>query len=498
VPSDSRDSSGANRGKTAGRREGSGYRAIAGRFPAVVEGRQRGDAWRIPAEGRLPPDQGFRSSPRSGTVGVHPRSPRMPLARTPRRSRVAALAGTLASTLAAFPSLAGGGWTIVDLGLVDPGDFAAQGTGMSPEGIAVGRSAGTSNQAFAWTEGSGLLGLPNLATHPFGVANDAAMIGGEMVVVGTGSVTFFGSDPRPLVWRDGAVEILPLPAGETLGRANAVNASGLAVGSVDGGSLEQAAVFQVGGAGSIITAVAPDGSTMRTCFGVNDAGLVVGIGGDPNNAARNVGSVYDRVAGTLAEVGALPGANGAICFGVSNGGHVVGSSMQNQGSGLPFIWTEADGIRPIPLPVGTSQGSARAVNASGEAVGIASNAFAIPFWFDGVSTHRLQDLLPPDTPWDLSTNTSSGALGISDAGVIVGTGELGGEIRAFAMFPPPADCLGDLDGSGDVGFNDLLSVLAAFGACPGGGEPCPADLDGDGDADFGDLLILLAAWGPCP
>lgn len=57
---------------------------------------------------------------------------------------------------------------------------------------------------------------------------------------------------------------------------------------------------------------------------------------------------------------------------------------------------------------------------------------------------------------------------------------------------PPA-CAGDLDGSGDVGFLDLLEVLTAWGA--GGG---PADLDGTGAVDFGDVLLLLTAWGPCP
>ena len=43
---------------------------------------------------------------------------------------------------------------------------------------------------------------------------------------------------------------------------------------------------------------------------------------------------------------------------------------------------------------------------------------------------------------------------------------------------------------GDVDFDDLLDVLAAWGKCQG----CPADLDGSGVVDFGDVLILLANW----
>jgi hypothetical protein len=55
-------------------------------------------------------------------------------------------------------------------------------------------------------------------------------------------------------------------------------------------------------------------------------------------------------------------------------------------------------------------------------------------------------------------------------------------------------CPGDLDGSGDVGFADLLALLNVWGPCPG----CPEDLDGSGAVSFADLLALLDAWGPCP
>ena len=149
---------------------------------------------------------------------------------------------------------------------------------------------------------------------------------------------------------------------------------------------------------------------------------------DPNNAARNVGIVYDIGAGSAFEVGALPGFNGALAFGVGNGGHVVGSSMLNQGSGLPFIWSDAGGIVPIPLAAGTSQGSARAVNSAGWVVGQDSSAFSIPFLYDGTTTYRLADLIPAGTGWDLSTNTSSSALGISDNDIIVGTGVYNGAV----------------------------------------------------------------------
>ncbi len=324
-------------------------------------------------------------------------------------------------------------YAIYDLGLVSPTDGASQGFRVSSNGIATGRSVGNPTRAFTWTEGGGLVGLPNLASpaRNFSVGNGVNDAG---VVAGTGATTTFGSSPLPLVWQGGTVAQLPLPLGQTLGRANDINNSNVAVGSVNAGSLEIGSMYS-GGTGTTITTLTPGGCFLRTAFGINDAGLVCGFGIDPANAARNVGFVYDSANNTASEVGALPGFNGALAFDVSNAGHIVGSSMLNQGSGLPFIWTSGGGIQPVPLPAGTSQGSARGVNSLGWVVGTASSAFAIPFLFDGSSTYRLADLLPPASGWDLSTNTSSSALGISESGVIVGTGIHNGNTRGYAMVP---------------------------------------------------------------
>jgi len=59
--------------------------------------------------------------------------------------------------------------------------------------------------------------------------------------------------------------------------------------------------------------------------------------------------------------------------------------------------------------------------------------------------------------------------------------------------PDTGECLADLDGSGAVGIDDFLMLLAAWGDIGG-----PADLDGNGSVGINDFLLLLAAWGPCP
>ena len=323
-------------------------------------------------------------------------------------------------------------YQIYDIGVVEVGDTASQGFGVSHTGIAVGRSFRTGgSQAFTWTLKGGIVGVPNLPSRSYAVSNSANDKG---TVVGTGATTAFGSSRLPLIWLNGVVSQLPLPVGETLGDANSVNASNVAVGSVDAGSSQRGVIYS-GGSAIIITQTTTDGSYFLTAFGINNSGRIVGQGIDPNNAARNVGIVYDIGQSMAFEVGALPGMNGALAFGVSNTGYVVGSSMLNQGSGLPFIWSDKGGIVAIPLASGTTQGSGRAVNSGGWVVGDDSSAFSIPFLYDGTTTYRLADLIPPDSGWDLSMNTSSSALGISEDGVIVGTGVHNGETHAYAMFP---------------------------------------------------------------
>jgi hypothetical protein len=58
-----------------------------------------------------------------------------------------------------------------------------------------------------------------------------------------------------------------------------------------------------------------------------------------------------------------------------------------------------------------------------------------------------------------------------------------------------ASCPGDFDSTGDVGIDDLLTLLAEFSSCS---ENCQSDIDGDNDVDIDDMLSLIGVWGPCP
>jgi len=327
-------------------------------------------------------------------------------------------------------------YQIYDIGLVQAGDAGSQGFRVSNNGVVTGRSLRSgSSSAYSWTVAGGLQTMSNLASpsRPYSVGNGVNDSG---VVVGTGATTAFGSSRLPIMWQGGVATQLGLPSGQTLGDANDVNSFNIAVGSVGSGVTQFGAIYQ-GGTGSIISTTTSNGSYLRTAFSINDSVLIVGQGIDPNNAAVNVGIVYDMNSNTAYSVGALSGRNGALAFDVSNAGHVVGSTMLNQGSGTPFIWTQLGGMVEIALPSGTSSGSARGVNSSGWAVGTASSAFAIPFLYDGSNTYRIADLVDPSSGWDLSTNTSSSAMSISDSGIIVGTGVFNGSVHAYALVPVP-------------------------------------------------------------
>ncbi len=54
--------------------------------------------------------------------------------------------------------------------------------------------------------------------------------------------------------------------------------------------------------------------------------------------------------------------------------------------------------------------------------------------------------------------------------------------------------LGDVTGDGWVDFEDLLTVISAWGSCPAPPAECPADVTGDHQVGIDDLLTVLGNW----
>lgn len=97
-------------------------------------------------------------------------------------------------------------------------------------------------------------------------------------------------------------------------------------------------------------------------------------------------------------------------------------------------------------------------------------------------------LLPPLAPGGTAmVDTTRSAFeiqqGISRRGTMV----------SGSVIPVAAPCPADIGGDANVGIDDFLAVLAAWGGC----VDCPEDVTGDDVVGINDFLSVLANWGPC-
>jgi hypothetical protein len=102
------------------------------------------------------------------------------------------------------------------------------------------------------------------------------------------------------------------------------------------------------------------------------------------------------------------------------------------------------------------------------------------------------EVLHPPTP---ATEAEFGwALDIQGDHAVVGAlyEPDNGAVHAWRGLLASCACTGDLDGDGDVGINDLLTVLEGWG-----GDGSQGDVNGDGQTGVDDLLALIAVWGSC-
>jgi len=83
------------------------------------------------------------------------------------------------------------------------------------------------------------------------------------------------------------------------------------------------------------------------------------------------------------------------------------------------------------------------------------------------------------------------AAALSQNGLLAGDSNASDHLVFCVDFARP--CAADIDGNDTVDVDDLIALIADWGACGG----CVSDLNGDGNVGADDLLIVLAAWGSC-
>lgn len=69
-----------------------------------------------------------------------------------------------------------------------------------------------------------------------------------------------------------------------------------------------------------------------------------------------------------------------------------------------------------------------------------------------------------------------------------------GQVYLVTVEGAGSQCIGDVDGDGQVGFSDFTQLLIEYGQS---GPGLMADFDGNGSVDSLDFSILLVYWGPC-
>ncbi len=229
--------------------------------------------------------------------------------------------------------------------------------------------------------------------------------------------------------------------------------------------------------------------TLARPVAINELNQIVGWSGSGQDHAW----LWDG--GTLVSLhdDAAIGGVTSRCFGINDAGLIVGEAQfEISDPEEPAAWIDRAAFKLVP-EIARPQGVATAVNASGQVVGfyndldILNSPFEGFLWQDG-SRIQLLDVIHPALGWQVLY-----PFAINEQGWIAGGGVRNGQLGHGFLMKPVAACPWDLDADGSVGVVDLLALLAEWGGDPGG----PPDFDGDGDVGVLDLLSLLAHWGPC-
>src|SRR6266699_3863168 len=262
-------------------------------------------------------------------------------------------------------------WTIINLGVL-PGGRASSANSINNSGQVVGRA---DSDAFLWSCGSGMQDLGTLG----GTQSTARGINGSGQVVGNSLVPFPGGN-HAFLWSSGSgMQNLGTLAGASDCVASGINDSSQVVGTCFFSSFRHAFLWSPGS-------------------GMQDLGI-------------------------------LPGASDCQAFGISDNGQVVGFCLISNFP-RPFLWSSGSGMQNLgPLPSGNDVlvSEPAGINNSGQVVGGVHAAL----WSSGSGTLDLNTLPAVSSAgWSLGT-----ANAINNAGQIVGSGTINGQLHAYLLTP---------------------------------------------------------------
>ncbi len=243
-----------------------------------------------------------------------------------------------------------------------------------------------------------------------------------------------------VVWRQGSPPALIATLGGKYSAADGISPSGTVVGWTSTyGDYNGQRAYRFNDTPASAGLIHGGGSTWTNGHAINASGQVVGAG---LSSTRFPHAFLDDPIEGMLDLGTLGGLISRATA-ISGAGHVAGWSQTGEVNadvtdGIvahAFLWHRGRMTDLGVLP-GLVESQARGVNAAGVVVGRCTGAGfeSTPrafVWKEGVMTD-LNSLVPAGSGWTLEN-----ANAINDAGLIVGSGQLAGQTRAFLLVPNP-------------------------------------------------------------
>ena len=405
------------------------------------------------------------------------------------------------------------------LGDLPGGPVRSAATAVNADGtVVVGYSDSASGeQAFRWTQQTGMYGLGSLGGTPF-LSTARAVSGDGRTVLGDSVPPDDDPNSVPLAafrWTmegDGPngemVSLGDLPGGDPFALGSGCSADGnVLVGhssSTASGSFNADSYRKVGDGPMVSLGDLPGGGYFSVATACSaDGSVVTGYSSSSLSGPSSSEAFRWTQATGLQPLGDLAGGGfGSHGFAISaDGSVIVGVGVDTTGV-VAIRWTQATGMVSIgDLPGDLVSGRANGVSADGSVVvgqGYTAGNFHAFIWTAGTGMQNLRDVLVNDlgltnlTDWRLDV-----ALAISADGLtVVGYGrDPNAQFVAWrAHLGNGCELDGDLDYDDDVDLADLAALLANFGRGDAGGIE-DGDIDGNGTVDLADLSMLLASFG---
>lgn len=332
------------------------------------------------------------------------------------------------------------GYVIEDLGTLYNGTVS-YGVGLASNGSLVGTADQAGGLWRAVYSPGGVGSAQNLGTLPGGKNSFGYGVNSSGQVVGSSEIEIEGRTYTHAFITDPAGKMLDLgtlsSGGMGTSKAFAISEGGYVTGysTVDGPGGEQA--FRIGTDGVMKALGTLPGGYSSVGYDINETGAVTGTARTDYGAHRAFLFTDD---GGMISLGALPTGNATHGMGLNSRNEVVGYGDLGDGSQHAFFWSESRGLLDLGMPFDATGSLAHDINARSEIVGFhrtrTGETRATLWKLLDDEVIDLNSLLPTDSGWLLTE-----ALGINDAGQIVGTGRYNGQTHGFRLSlggPPPA------------------------------------------------------------